>query len=127
MTYHRRSLDDREVHRRWIDPRLYAVRVADLQAYLLRKGWKPVAPDRPHVLVFQEPGTEEDGPLYQFVPDSEQGRDYPAQVYELIAALVDIEDRYAGDVLTDIFRPAGPEAPNGASRMQALDVGVANK
>ena len=36
MQYHRRSLDDREVHRRWIDPRLYAVRVADLQAYLAK-------------------------------------------------------------------------------------------
>src|ERR1700694_4872403 len=102
IKYHRRYLDDREVHRRWIDSRLCAVRVADLQAYLLRKGWKPVAPDRPHVLVFQEPGTEEDGPRYQFVPDSEQGRDYPAQVYERIAALAEIEDRYAGDVLTDV-------------------------
>ncbi len=55
IKYHRRYLDDRDVHRRWIDPRLYAVRVADLQAYLLRKGWKPVPPDRPHVFVFQEP------------------------------------------------------------------------
>src|SRR5258707_971641 len=113
-------------HPRCIDPRLYAVRVADLQAYLLRNGWKPVAPDRPHVLVFQEPGTEEGGPVYQFVPDSEQGRDYPAQVYELIAALAEIEDRYAGDVLTDLLRQAGPEPPNGASQMQALDSGVTN-
>ena len=122
MKYHRRFLDDREMRRRWTDPRLYSVRVADLQAYLLHRGWKPVPPDRPRVLVFQEPTGNEEGPLYQFVPESENWDGYRAQVYELIAALAQIEDRYAGDVLTDILRhrpaehvPAdGPNAPTQA-------------
>jgi hypothetical protein len=61
--YHRRQLDDREVHRRWIDPRLYSVRVKDLRAYLLGKGWKEVPPDRPGVLVFQEPEAVEGDPF----------------------------------------------------------------
>ena len=115
LQYYRRYLDDGEKHRRWIDPRLYSVRAADLQAYLFHKGWKPVPPDRPGVLVFQEPATSEDGPLYQFVPLDEQWEGYPAQVYELIAALATIEDRYAGDVLTDILRlrNAEPVPANG--------------
>jgi len=104
IQYYSRYLDDRALSRRWLDPRLRTVRVADIQAYLLRKGWKPVTPDRPYVLVFQEPTVSEQGPLYQFVPDTEQRRDYVARIYELLAALGEIEDRYAGDVLTDILR-----------------------
>jgi hypothetical protein len=105
--YFRRHLDDRQVHRRWLDPRLSSVRVEDLRAYLLGKDWKEVPADRPHVLVFQEPVEGPEGPLYQWVPESEQGRDYLQQVYELIAALAEIENRYAGDVLTDILRAHG--------------------
>jgi hypothetical protein len=109
IKYSRRYLDDREKHRRWVDPRLYTVRPADLQAYLLHRGWKPVPPDRPGFLVFQEPVTGEAGPLYQFVPLDAEWEGYPAQVYELIAALAQIEDRYAGDVLTDILHLRAPE------------------
>ena len=116
IKYHRRYLDDRERHRRWVDPRLYALRVADIEAYLLRKAWKPVQPDRPGFLVFQEPGVQEGGPLYQFVPESEQREEYPAQVYDLLAALAVIEDRYAGDILTDILAAADQGKPNGSPR-----------
>lgn len=113
--YISRYLDDRDVLRRWMDPRLPTVGVAQIQAYLLRRGWKLVPPDRPHVLVFQEPSGEEDGPLYQFVPDSEQRRDYAARIYELLAALAEIEDRSAGEVLTDILQPtaSGSMSTNG--------------
>ena len=123
-SYECRFLDDREVQRRWTDPRLFRVRVADLQAYLLRHGWQPAPPDRPHVLVFREPEVGEDGPLYQWVPDSENYRDYPARVYELLAAVAEIEDRYAGDVLTDVLRAAGQEPPNGAGQGQRHEEGV---
>jgi hypothetical protein len=102
--YYRRHLDDRQVHRRWIDPRMFSVRIEAIQSYLLGKGWKSVPTDRPHVLVFQEPVVGPEGPLYQWVPDSEHGRDFPQQVYELLAAIADVENRYAGDVLTDILR-----------------------
>lgn len=103
MPYQRRHLDDREVHRRWIDPRRYSVRVNNLRAYLLGKGWKEVSPDRPGVLVFEEPEAVEGGPLYQWFPDSEQRREYRQALYELLAALSELEDRYAGDVLSDIL------------------------
>jgi hypothetical protein len=110
IQYHRRYLDEGEKHRRWIDPRLYSIRTANVQAYLLHNGWKPVPPDRPGVLVFQEPASSKDGPLYQFVPLDEQWEGYPAQLYELIAALAEIEDRYAGDVLTDILKHSTADA-----------------
>jgi hypothetical protein len=116
IKYYRRYLDDREKQRRWTDPRLYSVRTADLQAYLRHKGWQAVPPDRPGVLVFQEPTVGEHGPLYQFVPESDTWEGYPAQVYELIAALAAIEDRYAGDVLTEILQLAGKEGVNGQAR-----------
>jgi hypothetical protein len=101
--YYRRHLDDRQVHRRWLDPRLGSVRVADLQAYLSRKGWQQVSADEPGVLIFQEPGETEDGPLYQWVPSDERGRDYVQRVYELLAAIAEVENRHAGDVLTDVL------------------------
>lgn len=111
IKYYSRYLDDRAMSQRWLDPRLRTVRVADIRAYLLRKGWKPVPPDRPHVLVFQEPMVCEEGPLYQFVPETEQRRDYVARIYELLAALGEIENRYAGDILTDILRQSPESVP----------------
>jgi hypothetical protein len=102
-TYYRRHLDDRQVRRRWMDPRMFNLRVAEIEAYLLRKGWKPVPPDRPNVLVFEEPQVSEDGPLYQWIPDSEDYRHFPSAVYELLAALAEIENRYAGEVLTEML------------------------
>lgn len=111
IQYYSRYLDDRAVFQRWLDPRLRKVRVADIQTYLLRKGWKPAAPDRSYVLVFQEPTLSGQGPLYQFVPDTEQRPDYLTRIYELLAALGEIEDRYAGDVLTDILRQPPESVP----------------
>jgi hypothetical protein len=111
IRYNSRYLDDRAVQQRWLDPRLHAVRVADIQKYLLRKGWKPVPPDRPHVLVFEEPTTGEGGSLYQFVPDTEQRRDYVARVYELLAGVAEVENRHAGGVLADILRQAAEPVP----------------
>jgi hypothetical protein len=116
IEYTSRYLDDREVLRRWMDPRLSSVRVAQIQSYLLRNGWKQVPPDRPHVLVFEEPKTQDDESLYQFVPDTEQRRDYLTRVYELLAALAEREGRYAGDVLTDILQQtAEPASTNGST------------
>ena len=113
--YYRRHLDDREVHRRWIDPRLNSIRVSQLRAYLLEKRWKEVPPDRPDVVVFEEPTASAEGPLYQWFPDPEDRRDYRQAVYELLAALGEIEDRYAGDILTDILErtAAGGQSANG--------------
>ncbi|MCI0464937.1 MAG: hypothetical protein L0Z62_49075 [Gemmataceae bacterium] len=112
IKYHRRYLDEGEKQRRWIDPRLYSVRPEDLRAYLLHRQWKEVPSDRPGFLVFEEPVAGADGPLYQFVPETDW-EGYAAQVYGLIAALAVIEDRYAGDVLTDILQLRAADSPAG--------------
>jgi hypothetical protein len=120
--HYRRHLDDRQIQRRWLDPRLSSVRVADVQAYLIGKNWKPVPSDSPDVLVFQEPAVGEDGPLYQWLPASEQGCDYIQRIYELIAAIAEVEDRYAGDVLTDILDQRATSTPaNGPGVAQKTD------
>ena len=123
--YLRRHLDDRQVHHWWVDPRIHLVRVADIRAYLLRREWKEVPPDRPGVLVFEEPVVSEDGPLYQWIPDSEQRREYFQAVYELLAALGEIEERYAGDVLTDILdsstaRALSANGPQASTQAEAI-------
>jgi hypothetical protein len=125
--YVRRHLDDREVHRRWIDPRLYSLRLADIRAYLLQKGWREVEPDRPGVLVFEEPTASPDGPLYQWVPDSEQRREYPQAVYELLAAVAELEGRHAGAVLEEMLalpeNGTGHANGSGVPTVHPVDVG----
>ncbi len=124
LNYTRRFLDERTVRRRWLDPRLAEVRVADIRAYLLSKGWKPVPPDRTGVLAFEEPVVDEDGPLYQWIPENEQSRDYPAHVYELLAVLAEIEDRSAVKVLTDLLGQRHGDSQNGIPADRPHPAGV---
>src|SRR5262245_41695997 len=109
-----------------MDPRLSSLRLADIRAYLLRKGWREVEPDRP-VVVFEEPTASEDGPLYQWVPDSEQRREYPQAMYELLAAVAEVEGRHAGAVLDEIFAApenrANPANGGGAASARPVDLG----
>ncbi len=123
IRYQRRYLDDREKHRRWADPRLASVRVAQLASYLGSRGWKEVPPDRPGFRVFEEPGADGGERLYQFLPEAEGWEGYSAQVYDLIAAVAEVEDRYAGDVLTDVLREPPVAAPNGTQRAQGQRAG----
>jgi hypothetical protein len=106
--YGRRFIEPRQRYRRWIDPRLASLRVADVVAYLHRHGWKPVQPDRPSCLVFAEPnpapGQE---PFYQFVPDSEHYADYGQQMFDLLTGLAEFEDRQGSAIIDDILVLAG--------------------
>jgi hypothetical protein len=46
MPCYRHHLDDRQVHRRWIDPRLYSIRVADVRTSNLPfSGWEATFKD----------------------------------------------------------------------------------
>jgi hypothetical protein len=111
IQYPRRHLDDREVHRRWMDPRLALLRLEEIRAYLERKGWKRVRPADLPEAVYQEPGSEEE-PLYQWLPESEQRRDYLQRVYELLAGIAEHEGRLAGEVLTEMLGHSG-DSPDG--------------
>lgn len=129
MQYLRRSLDPRDQYRRWIDPRHGSLRLADVIAYLHQRGWKPLPPDRPGLLAFQEP-TEElvnGKPVCQFVPDSEEYDNYPMLMFELITGLAEFEDRPASEVIDDILRLAGRDLPGGTTQRQGRPAEVASR
>ena len=110
--YGRRIIPERQRYRRWIDPRVWTLRVAAVVAYLREKGWKEVDPDRAHFRIFEEPYPAE-GTIraYQFVPTFEQEPGYGQQMFELLTGLAEFEDRQAAVVIDDILRlaKAGPQ------------------
>jgi hypothetical protein len=108
--YGRRFIEPRQRYRRWIDPRVASLRVADVAAYLRQRGWKEVTPDRPHCRVFEEPGTPPgQDPFYQFLPDPEHYADYGQQMFDLLTGLAEFEDRHASAVIDDVLELAGQE------------------
>jgi hypothetical protein len=120
MHYLRRSIDPRNQYRRWIDPRVRSLRLADVVGYMRSRGWRELPPDREGSLAFQEPtgGTVNGRPLCQFVPDSEDYDDYPLRMFELLTGLAEFEDRQASAVIDDILRHARQGEPNGAVQGQ---------
>jgi hypothetical protein len=122
--YARRFVDPKHLYRRWIDPRVYALRIPEVVAYLHSRGWTEVAPDRKGYLVFQEPPSPEvpGGPYYQFVPDSE-AIDLPLRMFELVTGLAEVEDRQASAVIDDILGVARHDEPNGVARPATQEAG----
>jgi hypothetical protein len=102
--------------RRWVDPRVTKVRVADVGAYLRRRGWTEQPAPRPQQVAFAGPGETVGERSIVYVPSSEQFADYPQRILEVVTELAEIEDRYAVEVLDDILCQAGAEQPNGATR-----------
>ncbi len=89
---------------RWIDPRIRAVRVADVRSYLEARGWRSRPYPLPELLVFEGPPDDAGRPIVQVLPSSESLADYPQRVIELITALSVIEDRPPVEVLDDVLR-----------------------
>lgn len=106
----------------WIDPRITQVRSASAEAYLLRKGWKPLPAEQQHFLPFEGPSAGNGNVVVQ-VPTLEQGRDYVQRVIELISDVALAEDRYAVDVLTEVLQEeAAPHpAANGPATPQKTE------
>jgi hypothetical protein len=129
MRYLRRSIDPRDQYRRWIDPRHGSLRLADVIAYLHQRGWKPLPPDRPGFLAFQEPtGESVNGrPVCQLIPDSEEYDNYAPLMFELITGLAEFEDRQASEVIDDILRLAGRDLPDGANSRPGRQAEVASR
>jgi hypothetical protein len=128
MHYRRRFIDPNNLYRRWIDRRVFTLRVADVISYLSARGWTRLPPDRRGYLVFQEPpGSEgEGGPYCQFVPDSEAD-DLPLRMFELVTGLAEVENRQASEVIDDILRHAANGQPNGGAQDRITDAEVATK
>jgi hypothetical protein len=136
MQYLRRSIDPRDQYHCWIDPRHSSLRLEDVVAYLLRRGWKRLppdsglrTPDRPGLQAFQEPGGESVNgkPLCQFVPDSDEYDNHAMLMFELITGLAEYEDRQASEVIDDILRPAGRDASAGTIPQHTREAEVANR
>ena len=123
--YYRRSIDPRTQYRRWIDPRVRSLPLGAVTAYLERRGWKQLPPDRKGFLAFQEPtGEVVDGhPVCQFVPDSEGYDNYAQLMFELLTGLAEFEERQASAVIDDVLRQQatplptnGPAVPTSVER-----------
>jgi len=107
---------------RWVDPRVEQVRLADLRAYLLGRGWKPKEYPQPEVIVFQQSAPEGREPVVQVLPASEKTRDFRRSVIEAITSLSALENRHPVEILNEILGPAGddrPAGPNGPGRSGA--------
>ncbi len=101
----------------WLDPRLEAVRIAHVQAYMVAHGWQSLPYPRPELLVFQGVNDDAGQRIVQILPASEGMADYQARLVELITALAAIENRTAAAILDDMLgSPMANAAPavNGA-------------
>jgi len=115
--YRRRDVNPRNQYRRWIDPRVRTLPLANIIAYLQRRGWVEQTTDRPGFRVFAEPIASDDGETYcQFVPDSEEGEDYGVRLFELVTGLAEVENRQATAVIDDILHRPTDGKTNGAGR-----------
>jgi hypothetical protein len=106
LQYLRRTVDPVNQYRRWIDPLIRALELAEITAYLEKHGWHELPPDRPALRAFQEPrGAVANGkPICQFVPASEENDDYPQRMFELLTGLAEFENRQAAEIIDEILR-----------------------
>jgi len=99
---------------RWVDPRIEAVRLADLRAYFAGRGWKLVSHRNPNLLRFEAPVTGGGPSFFQMVPASEEFADFRQRLAELVTTLSEIEGRHPVSVLNDILQASDPG--NGSQR-----------
>ena len=94
----------------WIDPRILQLHPEAVRAYLLAREWQYLGPaEVPDLLMFDTPQPRGDKPNV-LLPTS---LDHPHQVQRMIDLVADValhEDRYAGDVLTDMLQTASTTA-----------------
>lgn len=81
------------------------VRVADLRAYLLSKGWKIRPFKRPQAIYFEGPPADDGSPLVLLIPASEQLRDYSLRIEEILNTLSLLERRPLPEVIRNIVTP----------------------
>lgn len=104
---------------RWVDPRVRQVKVADLQAYLMRCGWVLRPNPNRQLLRFERPTDENGSSLFQMVPANDEPQEFPQRVVELITTLSELEDRHPVAVLDDIVQVRS-DAKNGNVNSPAI-------
>lgn len=98
----------------WIDPRVKLVRAEHLLAYLRKHFWHDEGLVRTYLHCFRHP-TKGAG---VFLPALTDADDAPVRIFEAVTELARIEDRYAGDVLTDLLT----QTPDNAEAKPAMPV-----
>jgi len=94
----------------WVDPRIDQVRVADVQSYMLRHGWKRRPYPGPELLVFDGPLDDDGKEIIQLIPSSERMRDFRLRAVELINALSVFENRSPVAMLNESLAPSAAQA-----------------
>ena len=101
---------------RWVDPRVANVRLAALESYLLKHGWKRVPHPRRQLMVFEGPLDDDGNPFLITFPSSESFKDFRGDAIQAITALSVIEDRHPVEILNDILKENPQPAPQPASQ-----------
>ena len=95
----------------WIDPRILQVRPEAVRAYLLAHGWAYLGPAVvPDMLMFDTLQPRDDKPNV-ILPLKLEHSSQVQRLIELIAEVAMYEDRYAGDVLSDMLRQPVESVP----------------
>jgi hypothetical protein len=103
----------------WIDPRILQVPPQAVQAYLLGHGWEYLGPaDLPDLLMFDTPQPRGDKPNVLLPLKLEHG-DQVQRMIELVADVALHENRWAVDVLNDMFRQAVEAVPSNGPTLSA--------
>ena len=101
----------------WVDPRVANVRLAALESYLLKHGWKRVPHPRRQLMVFEGPLDDDDGePFLITFPSSESFKDFRADVIQAITALSVLEDRHPVEILNDMLKENPQPIPRSATQ-----------
>jgi hypothetical protein len=103
------------------------IRVADLRAYLLAKGWRIKPFRRSQMIYFEGPPADDGSPLSLLIPASEQLRDYPLRIEEIVGALSVLEKRPLLEVVRNIVTPTADilhlRLESAATRTGTLEMG----
>jgi hypothetical protein len=97
---------------RWVDPRVAAVSLAAVRAYLGHQGWEERPAPGGSLLRFEKKAGRNVAPLVQMLPASEQLADFRQRVTELITTMSELEDRHPVAILDDMLN-AGQRQPDG--------------
>ena len=88
----------------WIDPRVEQLRMVQIENYLRRHGWKEVKSKVTRLRTFRD--AQLNGVFLPDVDDDE----FLRYAIDAVACLARAEDRYAGDVLTDVLSQSATAA-----------------
>lgn len=101
----------------WIDPRVQEIRPTQLLAYLAAKHWSETRAHHPSMRAFRDGHGHGD----VLVPKATAYDRYVQDIIDAVTLLAKAEDRYAGEVLTDLLGQSGTDAGVNATAPAGVD------